>query len=248
MGRDRAGLIVGIAFIVLFVAILGFRVKAQANEHAIFPTGESKGHRILTVSHSRHVEPWLATAKESPEETPAEAPSPGDDQGAVVPVAEETPVETPAPAIPPRHDRVVYTVRANDSLVAIAKRFYGADGARLWKKIYEANTGVIDDPDVLVPGQKIVIPGARPEPSREPGREPGAMLAGRPMGGTYTVQPNETFYKIARKLYGKAETGKLLWELNKDRVPDPRKLQPGQTIRLPQPAGGGAETVVAMAR
>jgi nucleoid-associated protein YgaU len=49
-----------------------------------------------------------------------------------------------------------YVVVEGDSLSAIAKRMLG-DGNK-WRKIYEANRDIIDDPDLIFPGQKLRIP------------------------------------------------------------------------------------------
>jgi nucleoid-associated protein YgaU len=49
-----------------------------------------------------------------------------------------------------------YTVKAGDSLSRIAKEFYG--NANDWQKIYQANKGRIKDPNIIHPGQTLVIP------------------------------------------------------------------------------------------
>lgn len=49
-----------------------------------------------------------------------------------------------------------YTVVRGDSLSKIAKREYGDMGK--WRKIYEANRDVIDNPDLIEPGQNLIIP------------------------------------------------------------------------------------------
>lgn len=51
-----------------------------------------------------------------------------------------------------------YTVQKGDWLCRIASSVYG-DGS-LWKKIYEANTGIIADPDLIYAGQELKIPAA----------------------------------------------------------------------------------------
>jgi nucleoid-associated protein YgaU len=51
-----------------------------------------------------------------------------------------------------------YVVVQGDSLSKIAKREYG-DGNK-WQTIYEANKGLITDPDLIYPGQELKIPGA----------------------------------------------------------------------------------------
>jgi nucleoid-associated protein YgaU len=68
----------------------------------------------------------------------------------------------PAEAVPdsPATDAPVadefYVVQKGDSLSAIAKRLYGDPMA--YKRIFEANQGVIKDPNLIYPGQKTLIP------------------------------------------------------------------------------------------
>jgi nucleoid-associated protein YgaU len=51
----------------------------------------------------------------------------------------------------------VYTVQSGDSLSKIAKKHYG--DANAWTKIYNANKEKIgDNPDLIRPGQRFVIP------------------------------------------------------------------------------------------
>ncbi len=49
-----------------------------------------------------------------------------------------------------------YIVRKGDTLSKISKRYYGSPSK--WRKIYEANRDVIEDPDVVKPGSKLRIP------------------------------------------------------------------------------------------
>jgi len=51
-----------------------------------------------------------------------------------------------------------YTVKKGDSLSKIAKRVYG--DAQQWRKIHEANRDIIDNPDIIDPGQVLKLPGA----------------------------------------------------------------------------------------
>ena len=51
-----------------------------------------------------------------------------------------------------------YTVKSGDSLSKIAKQFYG--DAKQWKKIFEANSDSIKNPDLIHPGQVLKIPAA----------------------------------------------------------------------------------------
>ena len=50
----------------------------------------------------------------------------------------------------------LYTVVAGDTLRSIAQRFYGDENQ--WPRIFEANRGQIDDPDLIFPGQVLCIP------------------------------------------------------------------------------------------
>jgi len=61
-------------------------------------------------------------------------------------------LETPEPA----EDVQYYTIQSGDSLSKIAKQFYG--NAMDYPKLFEANKEVIEDPDLIYPGQKIRVP------------------------------------------------------------------------------------------
>ena len=58
----------------------------------------------------------------------------------------------------PQSDQKVefYTIQSGDTLSKIAKEYYG--NAMDYPKIFEANREVIEDPDLIYPGQKIRIP------------------------------------------------------------------------------------------
>lgn len=51
-----------------------------------------------------------------------------------------------------------YTVKSGDSLSKIAKQFYG-DGND-WKRIHAANRDKVPNPDLIHPGQELIIPDA----------------------------------------------------------------------------------------
>lgn len=52
-----------------------------------------------------------------------------------------------------------YTVQKGDSLSKIAKHTLG--DANAWRRIFEANRDVLDDPDKIFPGQVLRIPAAQ---------------------------------------------------------------------------------------
>jgi nucleoid-associated protein YgaU len=63
-----------------------------------------------------------------------------------------------APPQPPEKKEKVeyYEIASGDTLGGIAKKFYG--NASKYTRIFEANRGVISDPNKIYPGQKIRVP------------------------------------------------------------------------------------------
>jgi LysM repeat protein len=55
------------------------------------------------------------------------------------------------------HSPLTYTVRTGDTLAGIAQHFYGRDSA--WHRLYRDNSSKISNPDLIYPGQVLVIPG-----------------------------------------------------------------------------------------
>ncbi|MFG2313029.1 transglycosylase family protein [Streptomyces sp. NPDC048566] len=86
--------------------------------------------------------------------TPRSAPKPPSKPAPKAPAAAPaTAQERPAARTNRGSSRGDYTVREGDTLSAIAARH-----ATTWRKIYAANQGVIgDDPDLIVPGQRLDI-------------------------------------------------------------------------------------------
>ena len=83
------------------------------------------------------------------------------------PVEEAVSEETPAPAVEPESREVstpttpkaesrFYTIKSGDSLSKIAKEFYG--DANKYMQIFDANKGLLKDPNKIYPGQEIRIP------------------------------------------------------------------------------------------
>jgi nucleoid-associated protein YgaU len=65
-------------------------------------------------------------------------------------------VPPPPPEEPEPEPAEYYEIVSGDTLGAIAKRFYGKSSA--YMKIFEANKDIIEDPNKIYPGQKIIIP------------------------------------------------------------------------------------------
>jgi nucleoid-associated protein YgaU len=220
VGKEtKFGLIVGVAFIVLFGVILGGRVGSAAGDHAPLPVGDSGGHRViadtifgagdplapedrsLTLDEplpvraepvdGRPAEESLPAPEEETPEASEAAETPPVGRLAFAPARVETPMPAPAevepappeevlvdetvemeeapapePADPlPAPARPVHVVAKGETLTTIAKHYYGADGSRLWRRIWEANKGRLPDPHRLDLGQSLVIPGLPTETS-----------------------------------------------------------------------------------
>jgi nucleoid-associated protein YgaU len=71
------------------------------------------------------------------------------DQGANAPVSTDEPTHVEA-------QQETYRVESGDTLSAIAQRFYGDAGQ--YMRIFEANQDKLDNPDMIHPGQDLVIP------------------------------------------------------------------------------------------
>ena len=50
---------------------------------------------------------------------------------------------------------------------------------------------------------------------------------------TYTVQAGDTLSKISKEFYGNANQYMKIFAANRDVLPDPNKINPGQTLKIP---------------
>lgn len=67
---------------------------------------------------------------------------------------------SPTPSAAPTP--LVHVVEPGDTLIDLARTFYGDESA--WPRIHEANREQLVDPDALVPGQRLVIPSPTAPP------------------------------------------------------------------------------------
>ncbi|MDX9946610.1 MAG: peptidoglycan-binding protein LysM [Bacteroidales bacterium] len=65
-------------------------------------------------------------------------------------------VKNPPVVAPPPPEKQYYTVKKGDYLSKIAKEVYG--DAKKYNVIFEANKPMLKDPDLIYPGQVLVIP------------------------------------------------------------------------------------------
>lgn len=113
-----------------------------------------------------------------------------------------------------------YVVKQTDvGLMDIARRVYG-DGY-LWPAIYWANRAVLTDPDRIEPGQRLTIPSRQEARARE-------------IWTLYKVRRTDVgLMDISRKLYQDGYLWPEIWHENRDRIPDPDLIYPGQQLNIP---------------
>jgi len=83
-----------------------------------------------------------------------------------------------------------------------------------YAKIIEDNPLLINNPDKIEPGQKLLI----------------TIPRGTPV--FYRVKKGDWLYKIARKFYGDAMKFKDIFLANQDTIEDPDIINPGQVLKI----------------
>lgn len=171
--------------------------------------------------------PDVGTAQPSPEKPPVklvtDAPAP---RVKIEPDRPSDSVTSPRASVWPKR----HTVVKGDTLVSLAKKYYQEGGKSA--DIVSANPGLAGRRR-LKPGEEIIIP--EPKPSGESNKEPALADAPSVEGPTYTVQEGDTFYAIAKKLYGDGNRWREIYNLNKDLLRgEPKRLKPAMTLKLPK--------------
>lgn len=147
--------------------------------------------------------------------------------------------DLPSDGSPHSSSARTHKVQPGETFVTIARAVYG-DG-KYFKALEKANPNV--NPRALKPGMTIQLPPAS-EVKRSTGtagkshdNSPQTRPSNVSGGSTYTVQKDDSLYKIARKLYpGKRGVEDELYLLNKQVIgPDSTKLKPGMVLKLPSP-------------
>jgi nucleoid-associated protein YgaU len=136
--------------------------------------------------------PPVLEPEPSPPSAPEPEPEPSPPMPEPVPEPEPTPLPIPEPEPQPEH---VYVVQPGDTLMAIARRLNVTVRA-----IIEAND--IKDPNLIHPGQRLVIPGVSrpprpvPVPEPTPPPEPEATPAPKPPLPSPIPWPDDTICGI----------------------------------------------------
>jgi N-acetyl-anhydromuramyl-L-alanine amidase AmpD len=182
------------------------------------------GHRDVALPKGRKVDPsnnfdWQ-DLKARVQRHLSQAPVPPGEQPAT-PV-DQAPAPRPAPA-PARPDGTV-TLRKGDTLWHLAEVHLG-DATR-WREIYEANRDRIKDPNLILPGQVLRLPGTAVAPA--PGSQPEQPAPAQPA----PVQPAP-----AKPVPGQPAPGGTILPVHPPAAPMPDRpyVPPVQDIAPPAP-------------
>jgi len=138
-----------------------------------------------------------------------------------------------------------YKVKPGDTLSRIAFAHYGSRSITVINGIFEANRSTLSTPDLLPVGAELVLPVldglATPQRSNQ-GRERPPTLTPRRNQQTaqeprdfrwYQVERDDRYVSIAREKLGDAGRWREIFELNKDKFPNPDRIRHGVRIKLP---------------
>ncbi|MNR92949.1 Muramidase-2 precursor [compost metagenome] len=130
----------------------------------------------------------------------------------------QRPETKPAPRREPHRTAAAgtrYVVKRGDTLWDIADATLGSP--LKWPSLFAANRNVLSRPNLIHPGQTLVIP----------------RLAARSRG-THQVRQGDTLWAIAESVYGNPLRWKDLYQANRAIIKRPSRIYPGQTLILPQ--------------
>jgi nucleoid-associated protein YgaU len=169
----------------------------------------------------------------------------------------QAPAQTPATAKNPAPRQLLmrtYIVQEGDVLATIAKKVYGpVEGNRLVnvRRIYSANALVLNSPDEIFVGQKLLIPPLpeakegtdKPNPTLAEGMFEKAESIGarnladiktpKPEGRWYVVQDGDNLWKIAASQLGSGARCDEIAKMNTDILKSKDVLDIGMRLRLP---------------
>ncbi len=151
------------------------------------------------------------------------------------------------PSTPSRQTRRGrYVVVSGDTLTKIAAAQYGSRSRKVIDTIFEANRALLGNPDRLAVGMRLSLPAIsgtkiaprNPQPvqTRQDIQEATPARSGvseNVPGRWYQIKKNDRYVSIAREQLGDSNRWREIYQINKDRFPDPARIRWGVRIRLP---------------
>ena len=263
MTRDvKVGLLLGLAFIFMIAFIINGlpRFRGDSNELTTTmvdlpnnPPGIGAKEREF-INRTESIEKQPFVVQNPPMDDPDirfKTPLP---QGPLV-VKSRNPstvekTETVKPALPK-----IYVVAEDDNLALIAKKFYGPEEGNKRKnimRIFEANRNILESPDEIDVGQKLIIPPL-PASAAEKDKSKGIFSSsvfekvksiGREhlslkkparakQGKSYTVREDDNLWKIAVEQLGDGSRYTEIARLNADILDDEDFVPVGTRLKIP---------------
>ncbi len=142
-----------------------------------------------------------------------------------------------------------YVVLAGDTLYGIAGKHYAKGGGNAVRAIVKANGDTLPNPDKLRVGTVLVLPKlsrnikskANPAASarnNQQKQEPKRKTNTDQGFDWYQVKKGDRYASIAREKLGDVKRWREVFELNKDKFPNPDRIRDGVLIKIPKSKGG----------
>lgn len=141
-----------------------------------------------------------------------------------------------------------YVVISGDSLSKIAAKFYGVESHRHIDAIFNANRKVMVNPDTLKVGMVLRLPGVGKSSDsdqqhtfkKQTHRSKKSSVTRNQPKQTYRwyqIKKNDRYASIAREQLGDANRWRELYDLNREKFPDPQRIREGVRIKIPIRSG-----------
>jgi nucleoid-associated protein YgaU len=163
-------------------------------------------------------------------------------------VSGSVPPSSVEPAARPTAGAVEYVVRAGDTLSKIAESHYRTRSKRMVDAIIDANRGRLANPNEIKVGMSLILPKlegesggpkvqrtAHSEVSAPPNspKADASQMKGKGGFRWYQVRKDDRYASIAREQLGNDARWHEIFELNKDKFPDPNQIREGVRIKIP---------------
>jgi len=260
----KIGLLLGLAFIFMIAFIINGLPGSRQDSNELTTTMVNLPNNPPGLgTREREVINWTESIEKQPlrvqgirfktplPQRPAVVKKGSDRVGPIAPgPVNDKKTETVKPALPK-----IYVVAEDDNLALIAKKFYGPEEGNKRAnimRIFEANRNILESPDEIQVGQKLIIPPLPASASDKKqsesifssaifkkvasiGREHlSSNKARRAEGGKlYTVRDGDSLWRIAAEQLGDGSRYTEVAKLNADILDDEDSLSVGMSLKMP---------------